>query len=399
MLAGSRYMPPVDDDDAGLPDYNSAMAIRRSNTGTSSRSYTTSAGSSSSSHDATHWRSPSGSSPSLVYPRRLPTPISKTSPPPRAASTPPIRTKPERYIYAYSLVAAGAPLKFIVSVEPQTGKPVPGKYIFRLSLKVHDVERQLGEPTTLRLSVDPRALDFAVFLFPGKRNVLPVNCLFSLRVWLRVNGVDHRIFGSDDLWLGQDPDFSTVEDASFAQTRTVGADAQIYDAIVGRARVQFIVRWQNLGGRLFRYTLEYDAGGAGQVLIDDLRLRVDGDPRLVNFFIYTVPIRSVPTGASHRLRVWIRSFTQRDTITPGHTTYVYQRIWKTDEFKIGGQLDFDALGPRLIMGVPVSRGPQTVAADDEQYDDVDGTPRLSSPFGYQQERNMKEMEQMLDELA
>jgi hypothetical protein len=34
-------------------------------------------------------------------------------------------------------------------------------------------------------------------------------------VWLRANGVDHRLFGEDELWLGADPDFGMVENASF----------------------------------------------------------------------------------------------------------------------------------------------------------------------------------------
>ncbi|KAJ7827672.1 hypothetical protein B0H14DRAFT_2814172 [Mycena olivaceomarginata] len=62
-------------------------------------------------------------------------------------------------------------------------------------------------------------------LLPGKNDVLPAGCLYSLRVWLRANGVDHRFFGEDDLWLGADPDFGTVENASFACLRPGGATA------------------------------------------------------------------------------------------------------------------------------------------------------------------------------
>jgi hypothetical protein len=50
----------------------------------------------------------------------------------------------------------------LCSVEPSNGKPTPGKYTIRLSLKTDDVERPIGEPVSLRLSVDPRKLDFAV---------------------------------------------------------------------------------------------------------------------------------------------------------------------------------------------------------------------------------------------
>lgn len=48
------------------------------------------------------------------------------------------------------------------SVEPSHGKPTPGTYTLRLSLKVDDVERQIGEPVSLQLSIDPRTLEFVV---------------------------------------------------------------------------------------------------------------------------------------------------------------------------------------------------------------------------------------------
>ncbi|KAJ7937062.1 hypothetical protein B0H13DRAFT_1944030 [Mycena leptocephala] len=280
------------------------------------------------------------------------------------------------------MLADRAPLTFLISVEPANGKPTPGKYTLRLSLKVNDIERPIGEPVSLRLSIDPRTLDFVVFLFPGKKSVLPAGCLYSLRVWLRANGVDHRIFGEDELWVGADPDFGTVENVSFASIRpgtgtATLPDAQVYDAIVGRARVQFVIRWQPLGARHYKYTMEYAAGGVGNVLMDDLRLRVEGDPRRVAFLVYTVPVRSVPAGASHRVRVWLKTpAVARDAPRPLVDSYVYQRVWKSDAFKIGSRLDFEALGPRLFMGTPAGP-PQTVLID---------TPiSPSSPVGYQRD--------------
>jgi hypothetical protein len=88
----------------------------------------------------------------------------------------------ERYIYTYRLLANAAPLHFMIScakyphdfshiystsklirsVEPENGKPKPGKYTFRLSLKTNGIERSLGEPTTRTLRVDPRQLNFVV---------------------------------------------------------------------------------------------------------------------------------------------------------------------------------------------------------------------------------------------
>ncbi|KAF7335272.1 hypothetical protein MSAN_02337900 [Mycena sanguinolenta] len=382
-----------DDDGEGddvCPDYFAATSIRRSNTVTTTSSGATSSslGSGSFSGRSVHWNSPFDASRTLpplppftshTQLRRVVT--SPASPPPSLRPTTPLRLGPQRYLYTYTMLAAGAPLTFLLSVEPANGKPTPGKYTIRLSLKADDVERPIGEPVSLRLSVDPRNLEFAVFLFPGKNNVLPVGCLYSLRVWLRVNGVDHRIFGEDELWVGADPDFGAVDNASFACLRPASvadSDAQVYDAIVGRARVQFVIRWHPLGDRHYRYTMDYVAGGVGTVLMDDLRLRVEGDPRQVAFLVYTVPVRSIPTGASHRVRLWLK--TRADPPTPvspsaqarAVESYVYQRVWKSDAFKIGARLDFEAIGPRLVMGSPAGP-PQTIVMD------------VLSPVGYQRD--------------
>ncbi|KAJ7194544.1 hypothetical protein GGX14DRAFT_678614 [Mycena pura] len=382
-MAPGRHLA---DDDEVCPTYSVAMS--RSNTVTStSTSYTTTSGSSSDVHwyspfDAPRSPAPLRSFTSQAQLRRLPTPKPLHEPASHSAS-PSRRPRPERYIYTYTLTAGGAPLQFLISVEPANGRPAPGKYTFRLSLKVYDVERPIGEAVNLRLTVDPRTLDFAVFLFPGKTNVAPAGCLFSLRVWLRVNGVDHRIFGEDELWVGKDPNFAAVEDAVCARLRSVAPAAQVYDALVGRARVQFVVRWAHLGARLYRYSVEYDAGGVAAPLVDDLRLLVDGDPRRLTFHLYTVPIRSVPAGASHRLRVWLRSPLPRDDDAaaaqaqaqlPGaERSYVYQRLWKSDAFKIGGRLDFEALGPKLMMGRPAGAA-QTVPAESWEYRGAPGPP-------------------------
>jgi hypothetical protein len=80
----------------------------------------------------------------------------------------------------------------------------------------------------------------SVSTFPGK-NSLPVGTLYSYRVWLRVNGVEHRVFGEDDLWVAKDPDFQAITDASFARLKDASVNIQTYDAFVGKARVQFIV--------------------------------------------------------------------------------------------------------------------------------------------------------------
>lgn len=78
-------------------------------------------------------------------------------------------------------------------------------------------------------------------MLPGKSSI-PSGSLWSCRVWLRVNGIDHRLFGEDDLWVGKDLDFNTIGEASFARLKSVDAKAQLYHGFVGRALVTFIVR-------------------------------------------------------------------------------------------------------------------------------------------------------------
>lgn len=60
---------------------------------------------------------------------------------------------------------------------------------------------------------------------------------------------------------------------------------QVYQAYAGKALVHFTVRWARVQGNLYRYEVEYEAGGVGGVLIEDLRLKLDVDPRSVTFLI------------------------------------------------------------------------------------------------------------------
>lgn len=78
-------------------------------------------------------------------------------------------------------------------------------------------------------------------VFPGKTSI-PPGSLWSFRVWLRVSGIDHRLFGGDDLWVGKDLDFNTVSEASFARLKSVDARTQLYHGFVGKALVTFIIR-------------------------------------------------------------------------------------------------------------------------------------------------------------
>ena len=88
-------------------------------------------------------------------------------------------------------------------------------------------------------------------MFPGKGGV-PVGCLWSFRVWLRMNNVDHRLFGEDDLWVAKDSDFNAINDASFARLRNLDGGEQVYHAHLNRALVTFTIRYVMLFYFTFR---------------------------------------------------------------------------------------------------------------------------------------------------
>jgi hypothetical protein len=75
-------------------------------------------------------------------------------------------------------------------------------------------------------------------LFPPKHS-LPRRCLYSLRVWLRHQNVDQRIFADDALWVGTNPNFSAIPDAILATAWYQAPDRQLYKCHVGRAEVSF----------------------------------------------------------------------------------------------------------------------------------------------------------------
>ena len=45
------------------------------------------------------------------------------------------------------------------------------------------------------------------------------------------------------------------------------------------------VRWECVSNKLYKYSLMYEAGGVGDTLFENFRLRLDGDPRSVTFLI------------------------------------------------------------------------------------------------------------------
>ena len=70
-------------------------------------------------------------------------------------------------------------------------------------------------------------------------------------------------------------------------------------------------------------------------------------------------MHSMPQGASHRIRVWLKIHVPlSEPLSPSSTysipfvdSFVYQRVWKSDSFKLGAQLDYSSLGPTMAMGV------------------------------------------------
>ena len=47
-------------------------------------------------------------------------------------------------------------------------------------------------------------------------------------------------------------------------------------------------RWECVSNKLYKYSLMYEASGVGDMLFEDFRLRLDGDPRAVTFLILCV---------------------------------------------------------------------------------------------------------------
>jgi hypothetical protein len=265
--------------------------------------------------------------------------------------------KEERIVYTYHLNAGTVHVEIIIAVEPFDLQS--SQYTFTLAVKAGDVERALCDPVVLNVFIDPRELDFAAFMFPPKAS-LPVGCLYCLRVWLRSGKVDHRLFAENEFWIGRNPEFSGLGDATYAQLASSTPSLLVYQSIVGGAPVNFILKWHLFDEDWYKFSLEYEAGGVGRTLFDDHRLRLT-HPGKISFVIYSVPITSTPPNASHRLRVWIctpSSDLATSTVSFPNDSYIYQRLWKSDNFKVGSELNFEALGSKTVIGLRDSRSPQ-----------------------------------------
>ncbi|KAF7965678.1 hypothetical protein HWV62_42352 [Athelia sp. TMB] len=269
-----------------------------------------------------------------------------------------------RIVYTYHLDAHSVHIQIKIAVEKVDRHS--NQHKFSLSVIAGGVERTFCEPVLMNLFVDAHQLNFSAFIFPPKVS-LPANCLYRLRVWLRTGQVDHRLFSEDDLWIARDPDFRTISLASFAQFTSGAPFMLVYQGFVGRAQVAFIVRWRHSGQNVYVISMEYESGGAGRVLFDDCRVKLEPevDPQTIAFTVYSVPITSTPPNASHRLRLWIRTPAAGALPSPtssvnsfGTQSFIYQRIWKSDDFKLGGELYFQALGSKVVMGVMDAQGPR-----------------------------------------
>ncbi|KAI0254810.1 hypothetical protein BJV78DRAFT_1183058 [Lactifluus subvellereus] len=273
-----------------------------------------------------------------------------------------------KVVHTYNLNIGGVDIRLFITIEPL--RELSREHVFFLSLKAGALERPISEPATLRLSVDPRDLKFVVFAYPP-RACLPQGCLYSLRVWLRAGDIDHRLFSEDSLWIGKDPDFYSIRDAAYARLRNATSQMLLYKIAMGEALVDFTVRWRHMFGKVYGLSLEYDGCGVGNTLFSDFVVSLDCPPELLDFVIYTIPVASNPRGATHRIRLWLRAPAQVGNVSgPAadmlSTKFIYQRIWSTDTFKVGNCLDFTALGPKMVMGVPHGDGPRTLSSPSER---------------------------------
>ena len=119
-----------------------------------------------------------------------------------------------------------------------------------------------------------------------------------------------------------------------------------------------LCRWEQLEGSIYALALEYEAGGVGKALFENMIVRLDFPPHTLSCHIYTIPLISKPAGATHRVRIWLKTPSPFNTAEDSHRSYTYQRIWSTDEFRVGGFLDFQDIDPkRVILATPLERPP------------------------------------------
>ena len=107
---------------------------------------------------------------------------------------------------------------------------------------------------------------------------------------------------------------------------------------------------------VYSLTLEYEAGGVGKALLENMIVRLDFPPGELGCHIYTIPPLSKPAGAMHRLQVWLRSpFTIEEDL---HFLCRCGGSGRPMSSELGGYLDFMDIDPRRITAAtPVKRLP------------------------------------------
>ena len=120
-------------------------------------------------------------------------------------------------------------------------------------------------------------------------------------------------------------------------------------------------RWEWLKESVYSLTFEYEAGGVGKPLLENMIVRLDFPPQELSCHIYTIPLISKPAGATHRVRVWLKSPSPFNQDEDPQGSYTYQRVWSTDEFRVGGYLNFLDVDPkRVILAAPLEKPPLRV---------------------------------------
>lgn len=125
------------------------------------------------------------------------------------------------------------------------------------------------------------------------------------------------------------------------------------------------LRWERRKESVYALTFEYEAGGVGKALLENMIVRLDFPPKELSCHIYTIPLLSKPAGATHRVRVWLKSPSPFSLEEDLHPSYTYQRIWSTDDLRLGGYLDFSDIDPkRVIVAAAVERPPLRIRTKD-----------------------------------
>lgn len=260
-----------------------------------------------------------------------------------------IQIRPDqKVVHTYNATVSGFVIQFLITVEQSP--TVEEESMLTLTYKSGGIERPLCGKEHMRLAIDPQTLRFHIFVFP--KPSLPADCLYCVRVWLEAQGVQHRIFSDENLWVGKDPPFSSIQHVAltrqdqpsipFSLRPDPGVIRKAFKGYVGRASCDFIVIMKNLDplGSVWGVSVEYQAGGISRLVFEQTKFRLHCRVDDIKFIIYTVPIDSSIPYSNHRIRVWVKGMDG-----------ICQRLFKSDEFRVGAELAFEPLlhGPGSVV--------------------------------------------------